>query len=89
MDFGFNVEIVSERSHDDRLGSVGTYGWSGAYFTRFWVDPAEDLLAVFLAQLIPYGGSSDLHAKFQALVYQALVQSEHAPAATAFRTGGP
>jgi hypothetical protein len=50
------------------------------------VDPAEDLLAVFLAQLIPYGGSSDLHAKFQALVYQALVQSEHAPAATAFGT---
>ena len=88
MDFGFNVEIVSERSHDDRLGSVGTYGWAGAYFTRFWVDPAEDLLAVFLAQLIPYGGSSDLHAKFQALVYQALVQSEHAPAATAFGTGG-
>ena len=88
LGFGFNVDVREERSHDDRLGSVGMYSWSGAYFTRFWVDPAEDLIGVFLAQLLPYGGSSDLHSKFQALVYQALVESEQAPVATALRTGG-
>ena len=85
LGFGFNVDVREEGSHDDRLGSVGMYSWSGAYFTRFWVDPSEDMLAVFLAQLLPYGGSSDLHPKFQALVYQALVESEQMPAATATR----
>lgn len=76
LGFGFNVDVREEGSHDDRLGSVGTYSWSGAYFTRFWVDPQEGLLAVFLAQLLPYGGSSDLHPKFQALVYQALIDPQ-------------
>ncbi len=84
LGFGFNVDVREERSHDDRLGSVGMYSWSGAYFTRFWVDPQEDLFAVFLAQLLPYGGSSDLHPKFQALVYQALVESQQTPATADF-----
>jgi CubicO group peptidase (beta-lactamase class C family) len=74
--FGFNVEVTLADGHDDRLGSVGSYGWQGAYFPRFWVDPAEQMFAIFLAQLTPYGGASDLHAKFQTLVYQALVQSD-------------
>ena len=84
LGFGFNVDVREERSHDDRLGSVGMYSWSGAYFTRFWVDPSEDLLAVLLAQLLPYGGSSDLHPKFQALVYQALIESEQIPVVATF-----
>lgn len=73
--FGYNVEVTLENGHDDRLGSVGTYGWAGAYFPRFFVDPAEDLFAIFLGQLTPYGGASDLHDKFRTLVYQALVSS--------------
>jgi CubicO group peptidase (beta-lactamase class C family) len=77
--FGFNVEVKIAGGHDDRLGSVGSYGWQGAYFPRFWVDPAEQMFAVFLAQLTPSGAASDLHAKFQALVYQALVNSGQSP----------
>lgn len=83
--FGFNVEVVLEDGHDDRPGSVGTWGWQGAYFPRFWVDPQEKLVAVFLAQLLPYGGASDLHAKFQTLVYQSLVRSEGPAATTSVR----
>jgi CubicO group peptidase (beta-lactamase class C family) len=53
-------------------GALGEYGWSGAYHTTYWVDPAEDLLVVHMTQLIPAGGVDDF-ARVRALVYQALL----------------
>jgi CubicO group peptidase (beta-lactamase class C family) len=34
-------------------GSAGDFYWGGAASTAFWVDPAEDLYAVFMTQLQP------------------------------------
>ena len=31
-------------------GSVGEYFWGGVTGTYFWIDPADDLIAVFLSQ---------------------------------------
>ena len=31
-------------------GSVGDYHWSGMAGTYFWIDPAEDLIAIWLMQ---------------------------------------
>ncbi|MYB32204.1 MAG: serine hydrolase, partial [Acidobacteria bacterium] len=42
-----------------------------AYHSSYWVDPKEELVVVYLAQLIPAGNLDD-HAKFRALVYQAI-----------------
>ena len=53
-------------------GSVGLFEWGGAYHTDFWGDPKEQVVAVLMEQLLPSGGS-DLHGKFRALVYQAIV----------------
>ena len=33
--------------------SAGTYTWSGAYNTYFWVDPAEKLIGILMTQLRP------------------------------------
>jgi CubicO group peptidase (beta-lactamase class C family) len=74
MGFGFNVEINIPSGDADRLGSIGDYGWAGAYFPRFLVDPSEHMFAIFMGQLTPYGGASDLHDKFTNGVYQALVR---------------
>ena len=52
-------------------GSVGDYGWGGAYHTTFWVDPAERLVVVYFTQVIPASGLDD-HQKLRALVYGAL-----------------
>jgi CubicO group peptidase (beta-lactamase class C family) len=73
MGFGFNVEVNIPTGDADRLGSLGDYGWAGAYFPRFLVDPSEQMFAIFFAQLTPYGGASDLHDKFTNGVYQALL----------------
>ena len=56
-------------------GSVGEFGWGGAYHSVYWVDPAEELVVVYFTQVIPAYGLDD-HAKLRALVYQAIARSE-------------
>lgn len=53
-------------------GSVGDYGWGGAYHSTYWVSPEDRLVVVFLTQLIPATGS-DIHAKIRTLLYQAML----------------
>jgi CubicO group peptidase (beta-lactamase class C family) len=54
-------------------GSVGDYGWGGAYHSTYWVSPKDRLVVVFMTQLIPATGS-DIHAKIRTLLYQALME---------------
>jgi CubicO group peptidase (beta-lactamase class C family) len=70
--FGLGVSVRRELSEGSGLGSVGTYGWGGFWYTRFFVDPREQMFAIIMAQLYPSGGV-DLSDKFQVLVYQAIV----------------
>ena len=35
------------------VGSAGDFYWGGAASTIFWVDPAEDLVVIFMTQLLP------------------------------------
>src|SRR5690606_1312718 len=36
--FGFGFWVNERLGQLDRLGSVGAYGWGGAYYTTYWVD---------------------------------------------------
>jgi len=69
--FGLGFEITEHVGRSGRHGSVGDFGWGGAYYTSYWADPEEKLVAVFMAQLRPWG-DIDLHPRFRALVYQAI-----------------
>ena len=73
--FGLGVEVVEHVGRSGRPGSAGAFGWNGAYYTSMWVDPAEQLVAVFMSQLIPIG-SATAQGQFRALVYQSIVESE-------------
>ncbi len=66
-DFGLGFEIIDVASE---LGSPGSYRWGGAFFTAYWVDPEEKLIAVFMSQVRP--ASSDFRTRISNLVYQAL-----------------
>ncbi len=70
--FGYGFGIRTERGPYDEIESIGTLGWDGALYTRFWIDPEEDLIGVFMAQS---RGSwrTDLLGKARVLVYQAIV----------------
>jgi len=70
--FGLGFSVVEDLGDRGTLGSVGEYGWGGAYHSSYWVDPKEELVVVYFTQLIPAGDIDD-HGKLRALIYQALV----------------
>jgi len=72
LGFGLGFELTEHVGRAARPDSVGTFGWGSAYYSTYWVDPQENLVAILLTQLIPAGGV-DLREKFRYLVYQAIV----------------
>src|SRR5690606_7815584 len=55
--FDFAVRTAQPRSAEENRGAVGEFFWDGAESTLFWVDPANDLTAVFFVQSVPFDGS--------------------------------
>jgi CubicO group peptidase (beta-lactamase class C family) len=72
LGFGLGFEVTEQVGAAGRYDTVGSYGWGSAYYSKYWVDPAEKLVALFMTQLIPATGV-DLQDKFRTLVYQAIV----------------
>lgn len=58
--WGLGVRVIV--SGDYRRLPVGTFGWSGAYGTHFWVDPADNVTAVYMKNSVYDGGSGALTA---------------------------
>jgi CubicO group peptidase (beta-lactamase class C family) len=48
--FGLGFAVRTHAGMAPFPGSVGQYFWSGMAGTFFWIDPAEDLFAVFMMQ---------------------------------------
>jgi CubicO group peptidase (beta-lactamase class C family) len=70
--FGLGFYVVEDLGARGSPGSVGEFGWGGAYHTTYWIDPREQLVVVYMTQLVPAGDVDD-QAKLRALVYQAIV----------------
>ncbi len=68
---GFSINLGPERTAS--IGSAGEYAWGGAASTIFWVDPAEDLIAIFMTQFMP-SGTFNFRGQLKNLVYQAIVE---------------
>lgn len=69
--FGLGFYVVTDLGARGIPGTVGEFGWGGAYHSTYWVDPREELVVVYLTQLIPAGGIDD-HATLRSLIYQAI-----------------
>lgn len=69
-DFGFGFYIVTNIAKEGNISSKGAYGWSGAFYTYFWIDPKENLITIFMSQLRP--NKTKIAKKFKIMVYQAL-----------------
>jgi CubicO group peptidase (beta-lactamase class C family) len=71
--FGLGFSVLENLGARGTPGSVGEYGWGGAYGSTYWVDPQEDLVVVYMKQLIP-GNNIDDQNKLRTLIYQAIVK---------------
>ena len=70
--FGLGFGIVLDPGEVGEVSSAGEYNWGGAAGTRFWIDPEEELIGLFMVQSIPH--RTRLAGDFKVLVYQALVE---------------
>ena len=70
--FGLGFSVVLDPAANKVLRSAGEYAWGGAASTVFWVDPKEDIVAIFLTQLLP-SSTYPIRAELAQLTYQALV----------------
>ncbi len=71
--FGLGVAVRVDTVGAARPGPAGIFRWSGYLGTYFWVDPANDLIAMIWTQLSP-ASRYPLEPTFQRLVYGALVR---------------
>jgi CubicO group peptidase (beta-lactamase class C family) len=68
--FGLGVAVKTAPGQASEPGSVGSYGWSGAGGTAFFVDPAQALWAVVLTQAPER--FDEVRELFRFMVYAAL-----------------
>jgi CubicO group peptidase (beta-lactamase class C family) len=69
--YGLGFSVTLSAAAEGNLDSPGAFGWSGAATTKFYIDPVEDLVAVFFAQRWPF--DDRLLNEFQTLLYQSIV----------------
>jgi len=69
--FGLGFAVTTDPARTLLPGSAGEYSWGGAASTYFWIDPKEELIAIFMTQLLP-STLYPLRRELRTLVYSAL-----------------
>lgn len=70
--FGLGLSVVTDSAALKVPMTEGSYSWGGAASTTFWVDPVEELIVVFMTQLLP-SSTYPLRRELAQLVYQSIV----------------
>jgi CubicO group peptidase (beta-lactamase class C family) len=72
--FGLGFAVVFDAPKTLIPCSKGEFYWGGAASTAFWVDPVEEVTAVFMTQLLP-SSSYPIRRELRTLVYSALMET--------------
>ncbi|RMJ05438.1 Esterase EstB [Marinobacter litoralis] len=69
--FGLGFSVKTDVAASHTVGSEGEFGWGGLASTSFFIDPKEDLVVIFMTQLMP-SSSYPIRQELRALVYGAM-----------------
>jgi CubicO group peptidase (beta-lactamase class C family) len=72
--FGLGFSVTMNPALTLIPGSAGEYAWGGAASTSFWIDPAEELIAIFMTQLLP-SSSYPVRRELRTMVYAGITDS--------------
>jgi len=69
--FGLDFAVHVDKAKSGLNGSLGEYNWGGLAGTIFWIDPTEEMIGLYMIQLLPprFG---DGRGQFKRLAYQAI-----------------
>jgi CubicO group peptidase (beta-lactamase class C family) len=68
--FGLGFAVTMDPARTLLPGTAGDFSWGGMASTYFWVDPREELIAIFMTQLMP-SMTYPLRRELRTLVYSA------------------
>jgi CubicO group peptidase (beta-lactamase class C family) len=71
--YGLGLGVRLQEALNGVPGSAGDYYWGGALGPYFWVDPAEELIVIFMLQELNVQRRTRYRPLLRALVYQALL----------------
>ena len=69
--FGLDFAVHIDQAKSGLNGSLGEYNWGGLAGTIFWIDPAEEMIGLYMIQMLP-PRFSDSRTQFKRLAYQAI-----------------
>ena len=72
--FGLGFSVTMNPAKTLVPGSPGEYAWGGAATTSFWIDPAEELITIFMTQVIP-SSAYPVRRELRTMVYAAITDS--------------
>jgi len=70
--YGLAGWVMLDPAKAQTMGSPGDFGWGGMASTVYWVDPAEEMVVIFVTQLAP-SSAYPIRKELRALVYSSLV----------------
>ena len=70
--FGLGFAMTLGQVEAGGLGG-GEYYWGGAASTIFWVDPSEDMVVIFMTQLMP-SATFNFRGQLRNIIYSAIVE---------------
>jgi CubicO group peptidase (beta-lactamase class C family) len=71
--FGLSMRVVTDPAARNTLLSKGSFGWSGAHNTHFFVDPAKKLVGIFMTQSAFLESRGQVRDDFETAVMQSVV----------------
>jgi CubicO group peptidase (beta-lactamase class C family) len=72
LGFGLGFEVRTTTGEAALPGSVGEYGWAGNAGTLFWIDPKEQLIAIYMVQVSDPDRIA-LRNQFRTMVQSAII----------------
>ena len=71
--YGLGVRVISDAAARSTFLSTGSFGWSGAYNTHFFVDPKEKIVAIYMTQAAFLESRGQIREDFETAVMQSVV----------------
>jgi CubicO group peptidase (beta-lactamase class C family) len=72
--FGLGFAVTLNPAQTLLPGSAGEYNWGGAATTSFWIDPAEEMIVIFMTQVLP-SSAYPVRRELRTMVYSAIAES--------------
>lgn len=72
--FGLGFAVTMDPAQTLIAGTPGEFNWGGAATTSFFIDPAEELITIFMTQVLP-SSAYPLRRELRTMVYAAITES--------------